>query len=132
MLWEELREEEFEGAVERSGRVCALPIGCVEAHGQHLPLGCDVMHVLHHAKLAAEREEVVVFPPLYFGEKSGAGEFKGTIIFPETFIHEILQHCCDEIYRNGFKKIIIINGHGGNGSMLNNFARSIQIGRAHV
>ena len=125
MLWDELREEEFEGAVERSGRVCALPIGCVEAHGQHLPLGCDVMHVLHHARLASEREEVVVFPPLYFGEKSGAGEFRGTIIFPESLITQILEQCCKEIYRNGFDKIIIVNGHGGNSAMLNNFARSV-------
>lgn len=125
MLWEELLVDEFEDAVEKAKGVCAIPIGCVEAHGVHLPLGCDVMHAFLNTKLAAEREPVVVFPPLYFGEKSGAGEFKGTIIFPETFIHEILQHCCDEIYRNGFKKIIIINGHGGNGSMLNNFARSI-------
>ena len=123
MLWEELRQDEFNAAVEESGRVCLLPIGCVESHGIHLPLGCDVMHVLHHCKLAAEREPVVIFPPLYFGEKAGAGEYPGTIIFPEPLIHKILEQCCNEIYRNGFKKILIVNGHGGNTSLLNNFAR---------
>ena len=124
MLWEELRQDEFNAAVEESGRVCLLPIGCVESHGIHLPLACDVMHVLHHCKLASEKEPAVVFPPLYFGEKAGAGEHPGTIIFPEPLIHEILEQCCKEIYRNGFKKILIVSGHGGNSSLLNNFARS--------
>ena len=124
MLWEELRQNEFLKAVDDSSGVCVIPIGCVESHGIHLPLACDVMHVLHHCKLAAEKEPVVIFPPMYFGEKSGAGEFPGTIIFPETLIHAILDRCCDEIYRNGFKKILIVNGHGGNTSMLQNFARS--------
>ena len=124
MLWSELRQDEFLNAVEESKGVCILPIGCVEAHGIHLPLACDVMHAEAHCKLAAEREPVVVFPPIYFGEKAGAGEYPGTIIFPETLIHAILEQCCKEIYRNGFKKILIVSGHGGNSSLLNNFARS--------
>ena len=124
MLWEELRQDEFLDAVKTSNGVCILPIGCVEAHGIHMPLACDVMHAYHHAKLASEKEPVVVFPPLYFGEKSGAGEYPGTIIFPEILIHQILEQCCKEIHRNGFKKILILNGHGGNMNMLNNFARS--------
>ena len=125
MLWEELRQDQFKDAIKDARGVCILPIGCVEAHGIHLPLGCDVMHVYEISKRAAERECVVVFPPLYFGEKSGAGEFPGTIIFPETLIHSILEQCCKEIYRNGFNKILIVNGHGGNTAMLQNFARSI-------
>ena len=124
MLWEELRQDEFRAAVEKSRGVCVLPIGCVEAHGIHLPLGCDVMHVVHHCKLAAEREAVVIFPPLYFGEKAGAGEYPGTIIFPESLILEILEQCCKEIHRNGFRKILVVNGHGGNNAMLTNFAWS--------
>lgn len=125
MLWENLREEEFDAAVEEAKGVCVLPIGCVEAHGQHLPLGCDVFQAREYARLGAEKEPVVVFPVMYFGEKSGAGEFRGTIIFPETLIHEILLQSCKEIARNGFKKILVLNGHGGNSAMLQNFARSI-------
>ena len=45
MLWEELRQDEFLDAVLESKGVCVLPIGCVEAHGIHMPLACDVMHV---------------------------------------------------------------------------------------
>jgi len=125
MLWENLREEEFLGALEQANGVCALPIGCVEAHGQHLPLGCDVMHARELTIRAAEKEPVVVFPTMYFGEKSGAGEFHGTIIFPEKLIIDILEQCCEEIGRNGFRKIIIVNGHGGNTSVVQTFVRSV-------
>ena len=124
MLWEELRQDEFLDAVERANGVCVLPIGCVEAHGIHLPLGCDVMHVRHQATIAAKKEPVVVFPPIYFGEKAGSGEYPGTIIFPQSLIAQILEQCCKEIHRNGFKKILILNGHGGNVALLKNFACS--------
>ena len=41
MKWEYLREEEFEGAIERSGGLCVMTLGCLEKHGQHLPVGTD-------------------------------------------------------------------------------------------
>ena len=62
---------------------------------------------------------------MYFGEKTGAGEFKGTVMFSAQLRFDILKESCEEIARNGFKKIILINGHGGNVAMLNNFARSV-------
>ena len=125
MLWEDLREEEFRGAVKEANGVCVLPIGCVEKHGQHLPLGTDALWVGGLAKRAAEKEPAVVFPTMYFGEKTGAGEFDGTIIFSAKLRFDILTETCDEIGRNGFKKILILNGHGGNGDMIGNFTRSV-------
>ena len=68
MLWENLREEEFEDAIRKSKGVCVVPIGCLEKHGQHLPVGTDVIHVTEIARQAAEAEPVVVFPTMYFGE----------------------------------------------------------------
>ena len=68
MLWENLREEEFEPMLERTNRVCALAIGCLEKHGQHLPLGTDTLKGGKILELAAEREEVCVFPRLYLGD----------------------------------------------------------------
>ena len=107
MEWTKLRQDEFKAAVEKSNKVCIIPIGCVEAHGIHLPLGCDVFHGRYIAAKAAEISEVCVFPEMYFGEKSGAGEYPGTIIFPTPLIWQILEQCCNEISRNGFKKILI-------------------------
>lgn len=125
MFWENLRTDEFDEAIEKSKGVCILPIGCLEAHGIHMPLGCDVMHVTEVCKRASEKEYVTIFPPLYFGEKSDGRAFKGTVIFPESLIIDILLACCNEISRNGFKKILIMSGHGGNTTLLNSFARSI-------
>ena len=81
MLWENLREEEFEAAIERSNKLCVVPIGCLEKHGQHLPVGTDTQTAYYIAKEAAKIEDVVVFPPLYFGDVLGLYMWKGTITF---------------------------------------------------
>lgn len=125
MLWENLREEEFNKAIEDSKGVCVLPVGCLEKHGQHLPVGTDVIHITEIAKQATEKEIACVFPTMYFGEKTGAGEFKGTVIFSSELRQQILKETCREIARNGFKKILLYNGHGGNTEMLSNFSRSV-------
>ena len=125
MLWENLREEEFKEAIESSKGLCIIPVGCLEKHGQHLPVGTDVIHITEIAKKASEIEPAVVFPSFYFGEKTGAGEFKGTVILSAELRLRLLKEICDEIYRNGFNKILLYNGHGGNQSMISYFSRSI-------
>lgn len=125
MFWSEIMSGQFEAAVEKAKGVCAIVVGCMEQHGHHLPMGQDVIFTEGIAKRAAEKEPFVLFPSMYFGEKTGAGEFPGTVIFSSKLRFDILTESCDEIARNGFKKIVLINGHGGNGAMLSNFARSV-------
>ena len=124
MLWENLREEEFDAAIAASGKVCVVPIGCLEMHGQHLPVGTDTQTVYYIAREAAKLEEVCVFPPLYFGDVSGLTMWRGAIIFSLELLQQMLTELCDEMARNGFKKIILVNGHGGNVHFLQNFLRS--------
>ena len=59
MKWEYLREEEFDAAIEKSGGLCVIPIGCLEKHGQHMPVGTDVIQATEIAKIAAEEEYAV-------------------------------------------------------------------------
>ncbi len=59
MLWENLREEEFKPMIERSHGVCAVAIGCMEKHGQHLPVGTDTLESGRILEMASEREEDV-------------------------------------------------------------------------
>ncbi|MBQ4527280.1 MAG: creatininase family protein [Clostridia bacterium] len=125
MLWENLREEEFKEAIEKSNGVCIVPVGCLEKHGQHLPVGCDTIIGAGVCEKAAELEYAVVFPTMFFGEKTGAGEFAGTVIFSAKLRWDILNETCKEIARNGFKKILLVSSHGGNGAMLGNFSRSV-------
>ena len=56
MLWENLREEEFKDAIEKSKGVCIVPIGSLEKHGQHLPVGMDSIAAGEWCRLAAEKE----------------------------------------------------------------------------
>ncbi|MBQ4528225.1 MAG: creatininase family protein [Clostridia bacterium] len=125
MLWENLREEEFKDAIKKSNGVCILPIGCLEKHGQHMPVGTDAIQAAEFARIAADKEYAVVFPTMYFGEKTGAGEFAGTVMFSAKLRFDILTETCREIARNGFKKILIYNCHGGNHSMIGDFTRSV-------
>ena len=133
MLWENLREEEFLPMIERSHGVCALAIGCVEKHGQHLPVGTDTLHSGKMLEMAAEREEVCVFPKLYFGDLQGAQAGKagsekpyGYIALSAETLLWMMREICDEIGRNGFKKILIFSGHGGNNAFLGNFLRAVR------
>ena len=117
MNWEKLTSEEFKAAVIETG-VCIVAFGVVERHGNHLPLGTDYLNGHRLATLAAEKEKAVVFPPFYFGQIYEARCFPGTITIKPTLLIELIQGVFDEIGRNGFKKIIILNAHGGNDGLL--------------
>lgn len=113
MQWEHLTSTDFAKAVAETG-VCLLPMGVLERHSEHLPLGTDMLNVHKIACLAAEKEPAVVFPPFYFGQIYEARCFPGTITLEPKLLLALLENVLDEIGRNGFRKIILVNGHGGN------------------
>ncbi|MDR0472302.1 MAG: creatininase family protein [Treponema sp.] len=114
MLWEELSAQDFEASIDRTRGVCVLPIGVLEKHGSHLPLGTDMYIVRAIAEKAAEQTGTVVFPYYFLGQIAEARHVKGTLAPTHPLIMDTLLEMCDEIYRNGFTKIFILNGHGGN------------------
>ncbi|HUU53456.1 MAG TPA: creatininase family protein [Armatimonadota bacterium] len=122
--WEELTATDFPAAVKKAKGVCVLPIGVIEKHGPHLPLGTDVMAARAVAVGAAAKEYAVVFPFYYFGQILEAQHEPGCIATRPELLMALLQDMCDEIVRNGFEKIIIVNGHGGNDSWLAFFAQT--------
>jgi creatinine amidohydrolase len=118
---EELTAPEFVEAVEKSSKTIILPIGVFEKHGAHLPLGTDLYIAREMALRAAEQEYTMVFPSYYFSQINEARHQPGTISYSPELIWKVLQETLDELSRNGFKKIIIVNGHGGNNAFLNYF-----------
>jgi len=126
MKWEELREEEFEKAIELSGKLCVLPIGCTEMHGEHLPVGTDTINAEFIANEAAKIEPVCVFPTIHYGNVPFLTAWKGSIRLTVELMQQLLTELCAEIARNGFKKILILNAHGGNPALLANFVSSTQ------
>jgi creatinine amidohydrolase len=122
--WEELTSPDFVRAVARSAGTCVMPLGIIEKHGPHLPLGTDLLDVREVALRAALKEYAIVFPPYYFGQIFEARHQPGTVAYSQKLMWEMLQETCDELSRNGIKKIILINGHGGNNSFLPYFCQS--------
>ncbi len=119
LTWEDMNE-----AIEMQ-KVIILPTGSTEQHGRHLPLDVDVFLTetvcLEVGSQAADR--VLVLPPIPYGLNMHHIDFPGTIhIEPETFIAFCLNITKSVAY-HGFKKILIINGHGSNGPLVNLVAR---------
>ena len=128
--WEELTAADFREGIRRSQGTCLLPFGILEKHGPQLPLGTDLLDVRYAALHAAEQEYAVVFPEYYFGQIAEARHEPGTVAYSREMQLALLQETTDEMARNGCKKVIIVNGHGGNEHLLPFFAQS-QLDKPH-
>ena len=126
--WEELTAEDFRAAIQQAKGTCLLPFGILEKHGPHLPLGTDLLNVRFAALHAAEQEFAVVFPEYYFGQIFEAKHEPGTVAYSMELQLKLLQETTDEMARNGCKKVVIVNGHGGNEHLLPYFAQAQMAG----
>ena len=122
--WEELTAEDFAKAIQKAQGACVLPFGILEKHGPHLPLGTDLINVRHASLQAARQEYTVVFPEYFYGQIFEARHEPGTMAYSPQLQLQLLQETVNEMARNGCKKVVIVNGHGGNTSLLPFFAQS--------
>ena len=122
--WDELTASEWPKALERSSQTCILPIGILEKHGPHVPIGSDLIQVREWSARATKKEYAVVFPDFFYGQINEARHQPGTFSLPERVVWDLLEATCDEIGRNGFKKIVIVNVHGGNPQMIRYFIQT--------
>jgi creatinine amidohydrolase len=122
--WEELTAGDFVQAIHQSQGVCVLPFGILEKHGPHLPIGTDLLDVRYAVTNAVQQEYAVMFPEYYFGQIFEAQQQPGTIAYSLTTQLTLLEETVKEMARNGCKKIVIVNGHGGNNSLLPLFAQA--------
>src|SRR5512142_1625010 len=123
MRWEELTGDLFPQAVKEAEGVCLLPLSCIERHGHHLPLGTDMYIGRELCNRAAELEPAIVFPDFIFTQILEARHVPGTIGIEPELIIRLLENACREIARNGLKKIVIVNAHGGNDHLIHYFAQ---------
>ena len=126
--WEELTAADFVQAIHRAEGVCLLPFGILEKHGPSGVLGTDLINSRYVSIHAAEQQYAVVFPPYYFGQIFEAKHQPGTVAYSPRLQLDLLQETVAEMARNGCKKILIVNGHGGNDALLNYFSQ-IQLER---
>jgi len=121
---EELTSPMFAKAVEKAGGVCVIPIGIIEKHATQLPLGTDLFEARASVLKAAQKEYAVVFPPYYAGQIFEAKHQPGTIAYSSDLIWQMMEETCAELSRNGLKKIILFNGHGGSTYFLQYFCQA--------
>jgi creatinine amidohydrolase len=124
IYYEELTSPEFVKAVARSESTCLVPLGILEKHGPHLPLGTDLLDVRELCRRAAQKEYSLIFPPYFVGQILEAKHQPGTIAYSPELMMKVLQETCDELARNGIKKIILVNGHGGNDQFVQYFCQT--------
>ena len=116
IFWQELWRHEFEEAA-KQGAVVIIPTGSVEQHGPHSPMDVDVVGPLHIAiRAALETKEfpVIVTPPIWSGFAHYNMGFAGTLSLSMETYRNLLKDICRSVYANGFPRILVLNGHGGN------------------
>ncbi len=106
-----LRENRYETAV--------IPVGATEPHNLHLPYGQDIFHATYVARSSCEKAavlnaKVVCLPTLPFGVDSNLMDFPMTINVSQNSLDAMLRDIFDSLNAHGIRKIVIVNGHGGN------------------
>lgn len=124
MFWEEQNVNDFYHSLEKTKGVCVFPIGCIEKHGNHLPLGTDVYTSREIAARASRLEEIMIFPSWPLGIVAEVKHKAGTIAVSSQLQFALLEEIFAEISRNGYKKIVFCSGHGGNTNFLNYFTQA--------
>jgi creatinine amidohydrolase len=119
--WPEIREAVADN------RVAVLPVGTVEQHGPHLPLVTDVLTASEISRLAVERDpkSAILLPPVYYSFNEHHMDFPGTIAVDGETIIRYVTDIGRSLARHGFRKILIVNGHGSNVPFLDIAARNI-------
>ena len=124
--YEEFSWPEIRQAV-AGNRVAVLPVGTVEQHGPHLPLVTDVLTATEMSRLAVERDpsKAVLMPPVFYSFNEHHMDFPGTIAVAGETIIRYVTDIGVSLARHGFRKILLVNGHGSNVPFLDIAARNI-------
>ena len=111
-LWESLTMPGFE-AMRRRTQTVILPIGSLEEHGPHLPLGTDAFHALEVARRVGDLRPVVVAPPVFYGMCRSTREHPGTVSISGDTLRALLMDAGREFFRQGLRGLVIVSGHAG-------------------
>lgn len=91
-----------------------IPVGSLENHGLHMPLGTDFLIPDEIARLINEKSSILIAPTLNYGATDDLEGFPGTVSLGTEGLIALLRAICDQLYNYGFRHFLILNGHGGN------------------
>lgn len=129
LLFAELTREDLAALAPTA--LVVVPLGATEQHGPHLPTGTDFFHAewvaRGAARTVAERLPIVVTPTLPFGSSEHHFPFGGTISFPTTLYYDAVVAIAESLIRDGFRRLFLVNGHGGNHELIQLAARDVAL-----
>jgi len=99
--------------------VVLVPVGSTEQHGRHLPLDNDAFSAFSIAERVGEKTGVVYTPVMPYGYSKHHMHFRGTITLESQTLVRVYKEICNSLLQHGFRKIVIMNGHGGNTYWIN-------------
>ena len=91
-----------------------IPVGSLEQHADHLPIGTDFINGVERSKLIAQERDVLVAPVLMAGQSPYHMGFAGTITLKAETIIQVHMEAVESLIRHGFRRFVIMNAHGGN------------------
>lgn len=131
--WAGKTAPEVQGIAQEDGSILIVPVGSIEQHGDHLPVSTDTILVdaVAHAgaKRIADDVPLLVTPTVWHGYSPHHLPFGGTITLDVEELIDVLEAVADSALENGFNSLLLLNGHGGNMSIIDNAVKTI--GREH-
>ncbi|MGE0724597.1 MAG: creatininase family protein [Alphaproteobacteria bacterium] len=119
--WRKLRADELRVHA-RNDAIVILPVGSIEQHGPHLPVEVDSMLgetvAQRTARLVAEKEPCLVLPMMWQGLSEHHMSFGGTITLDDATFLAVIRCIVKSVIRHGFRRVVLLNGHGGNENAL--------------
>lgn len=129
--WENLTRDEI-ASINKDTAIALLPTASTEQHGAHLPVGTDsiILSALIDQFIETahfDLGDLVFAPQLCIGKSNEHMGFAGTLTFGTQTYYSLLHDIAKAIAQSGFKKLVLLNSHGGNTDMLNMISRDLRI-----
>jgi creatinine amidohydrolase len=121
MSWMEA-EEKFSKA-----KLAIVPVGAVEQHGLHLGVGADWIQAWNIAEKVGERTDALVLPVMPYGVSGHHRDFSGTVFLKPATLQKVVSEILECLNRYGIKKVVFINGHGGNLQAISEAAKEARV-----
>lgn len=112
-----MTSEEF-AAIALTDPIVILPVGALEEHGRHLPLGADLIQPLHVLEAVARRTGAFLAPPIPYGVCTTTRPYPGTVGVSVDSLKGFVRDLLDDFLRNGVRRVLIVSGHAGREHML--------------
>lgn len=113
----EMTRDEFASAI-RHNPIIILPVGSMEEHGNHLPLGSDTFEIDFVIDRLASKLNAIILPTLNYGNCGSTYNFPGTISISFDNLRAFIIDILSEVIRHGGKRILVISGHAGSNHMV--------------